>query len=320
MVVLVHMNFYFLGNPDRDELLSSPGATFWRVFAEYLCIPGVNIFVLISGWFGIKPSVRGICALLFQVLFYGVLIMGIGGAAGLNVPIRDSIKVLFFGSYYWFIPAYIGLYAFSPVLNSFIENTDPKTIRGILYSFFAIQSVYGWITNTGSYLYGFSFVSFIGLYILARYLHLYSKKLVSLSPSTYFTIFLLAVFLPAMYTFFAIRNDWPGFSLLYYTSPFVIVSAASLLLMFTQFKIQSKVINWIASSVFSVYLFHLHPIISPILKSICILLADRLGSFSYSLFAICLAVILVLVCVLIDKIRILCWERINNGVKRTIVE
>ena len=316
MVVLVHTNYHSLGDPNQNEILSSPGTALWRIIAEHICIPGVNIFVLISGWFGIKPSAKGICSLLFQVLFFGILLMGVGFLAGLNVPMLDSLKVLFFGAYYWFIPAYIGLFALSPMLNSFIENGDPKKIRGILYSFFAIQFIYGWITNSGSYLAGYSLISFIGLYLLARYLHQYSNKLVALSPFVCLLIFLLATLLPALYSFFAIRNDWPEFSLLFYTSPFVIIAAVSLLLLFTQLKIQSSIINWIAISVFPVYLFHLHPVISPFFKSLCMQLADNLSSFSYSLTAIFLAIIMLLACVLVDKIRLLCWKLLYNGMQK----
>lgn len=320
MVVLVHTNYYFLGNPAKNELLSSPGTTLWRVFAEHLCIPGVNIFVLISGWFGIKPSIKGICSLLFQVLFFGLLLMGVGFAAGLDVPIRDSIKVLFFGSYYWFIPAYIGLYVFSPVLNTFIENTDPKVIRSILYSFFTVQFIYGWLTNTGSYMSGYSLISFIGLYLLARYLHLYPNKLFTLSSSAFTTVFLLAALLPALYSFFAIRNGWPDLSLLSYTSPFVIVASISLLLLFARIKVQSSIINWIAISVFPVYLFHLHPVISPIFKSTMAQFAVSLSSFTYTIVAIFIAVTILLACVLVDKIRLLCWRPFFNGLKRIHVE
>lgn len=315
MVVLVHANYFSLGAPDKGAISVAPGSSFWRVFAEQLCIPGVNVFVLISGWFGIKPSIKGICSLLFQILFFGVLLMGIGFAAGIDVPMRASLKVLFFGAYYWFIPAYIGLYAFSPVLNSFIENTDPKQIRAVLYTFFAIQFVYGWVTNAGSYMAGYSFISFIGLYLLARYLHQYPTRLVSLPASRYFCVFLLATLLPAFYSFFAIINGWPDFSLLSYSSPFVIIASASLLLTFSRLKIKSGFVNWIAISVFPVYLFHLHPVIEPVFKSGMMRLAGSLSSIPYTLVAVCIAITMLFACVLVDKIRLLCWNPLYSMIR-----
>ena len=48
------------------------GASFVKAYAEQLCIICVNVFVLISGWFGIRPCVKGVLSLLFQVYFFPI--------------------------------------------------------------------------------------------------------------------------------------------------------------------------------------------------------------------------------------------------------
>ena len=70
MVLFLHSNFLSLGYVDKVISVE----TFWRVMAEQLCIICVNVFVLISGWFGIKSNLKGSFSLLFQVFFYGILL------------------------------------------------------------------------------------------------------------------------------------------------------------------------------------------------------------------------------------------------------
>lgn len=60
MILGLHANFLALGNVDASVVHNLGMQDFVRTFFECLCIVGVNVFVLISGWFGIKPSVKGI--------------------------------------------------------------------------------------------------------------------------------------------------------------------------------------------------------------------------------------------------------------------
>jgi len=314
MVVLVHANYYSIGAPDANAIIIAPFSSFWRIFAEQLCIVGVNIFVLISGWFGINPTIRGICSLFFQIVFWGLIIMAAGLFLNIPIPLRPSLKVLFFGSYYWFVPAYVGLFAFAPVLNSFILHSSPRQIRIILYSFFFIQAIFGWLTETGSYHAGYSFISFIGLYLLARYLNQYPNRFTSLPKRTYTFVYLAATLFPAIVSFYAIKYGFPNLSPIHYTSPFVILASLSLLLLFKRIEIKSSMINWIALSVFSVYIAHLHPVIDPIFRSFMVDLSEKMGTFSYTVSTLGIALTITVVCAAIDKIRITCWKGVYSGV------
>ena len=315
LVVLVHANYYSLGAPTREDILSSPYSSFFRVFAEQVCVPGVDIFILISGWFGIHPTRKGICSLFFQVLFYGVLIFLIGHIIDLHIPLRDCLKVFFFGGYYWFVAAYVGLYAFSPVLNSFVEHTPPKQIRSVLLAFFAIEFIFGWITDMGSYIQGYSFISFIGLYLLARYLRQYPDRFSSLAPIQYWGIFLVSSLIPAFLSFFGIAHNLPQFNPIHYSSLFVILAALALLLAFSKMHFSNRIINWIACSSFSVYLVHFHPIVIPHLKYGMVSLSDSMNCWTFAISAFGLALLFFVVCVLIDKIRITCWNIISCRIR-----
>ena len=51
---------------------------------------------------------------------------------------------------YWIVKAYLGLYLFAPVINSFIENASKKQVQIFLISFYLFQTVYAWIYHNGA--------------------------------------------------------------------------------------------------------------------------------------------------------------------------
>jgi surface polysaccharide O-acyltransferase-like enzyme len=59
MIVLLHCNNWMIGNVAAQDVTDNPYGSFWRILAQQICIVGANVFVMISGWFGIKPKVKG---------------------------------------------------------------------------------------------------------------------------------------------------------------------------------------------------------------------------------------------------------------------
>ena len=88
---------------------------------------GVILFVFISGYFGIKCTVNGICKLVGTIALYylPLTIYGMIEQGG-----DFDIKQLLFISYspYWFIKTYLYLYLFSPVLNNYLDKINNKDI------------------------------------------------------------------------------------------------------------------------------------------------------------------------------------------------
>lgn len=314
LVVLVHANYFSLGGIDRSDIITLPSSSFMRIFLEQLCIVGVNLFILISGWFGIKPTVKGAISLLYQALFYSILILAAGILIGIPIPKDEMKEVFYFSGFYWFIPAYLCLYVLSPILNSFIEHSTRNQLRQILITFFFLEFIYGWITNKASIDGGYSTLSFIGIYLLARYVNKYSNSLKSINPTIslgcYFTITLITTAI----AFFGIKYTGHGFSTLKYCSPFVISASLFLFLFFQRFSFKNKFINWVACSVFSVYIVHQNPMIIPFFKKTFKSAYESLDGFTYCIIAVCLAVLLCLVCAVIDKVRISSWKVIVSSV------
>ncbi len=170
MILIVHADFFSFGSVTTDDLNDNIISSTARLSFEMLSIGAVNVFVMISGWFGIKASVRGFFNFAFQCIYF---ISGIYAIALLFGIAEFSPRTLFeniFVNCGWFIKAYIGLYLLSPLLNMFLEKADKQHIRNFIILFFLFEFVYGWIGNTSFISQGYGTLSFIGLYMLARYL------------------------------------------------------------------------------------------------------------------------------------------------------
>ena len=116
-IVLYHIMLYFIYPASQD--------VFFKSIQLWLHIGVIN-FVLISGFFGIKPSIKGLVKLLSIFLVYSIpeIVYGIS----LAVSFKDMIKSLLVISHthYWFIRTYLFLYLISPILNLWIKKANIK--------------------------------------------------------------------------------------------------------------------------------------------------------------------------------------------------
>ena len=178
VAMLMVMVCHAIGYVNETDLAGTAGVA--KLAVSQLCLVCVNVFVMISGWFGIKASLKGAAKLLFQVWFLALLCFSVFAALGLPVSFKkDLLPYLLFGYGYWFVVSYLILYVLSPVLNAFAEKASKKEFRWVLIAFFAAEFVFGFLLDAGHFDYGFSPLFFIGLYLLARYTRLYPDKLFS---------------------------------------------------------------------------------------------------------------------------------------------
>lgn len=190
LVLLVHADFFSLGAPSASDCVNAPVDSSLKVFFEAISIACVDIFVCLSGWFGIRPSVRGFSNFVFQCLFWLVGLYIITLLIGTSTFSIQGIKGCFaLTKLNWFIKAYILLYILAPVLNAFVEKASQTEFRNVLVAFFVFEFIYGWIFSgsTQHIQGGYSTISFIGLYLLARYVRLYQPSISLKSKRFYIT-------------------------------------------------------------------------------------------------------------------------------------
>lgn len=311
LVLVVHADFLPLGNPGYEDFETNPINAFTRTFIESLALVCVNVFVLISGWFGIKSSLKGFCSFIFQCIYFqfGLYIAAV--LTGISPLKISGIVDCFIPN--WFILAYIGLYLCAPIINKFIEKSSKKEIEIFLIGFYCLQTVYGFTGFAEFFNQGCSPFSFIGLYILAKYIKVYWADKLS---SWGLAIYLLCAILNS--AGFYIKSLLPRFfDLTSYINPLVILGSVGLLLFFNGLNLKfNKTINWIAKSAFAAFLLHFNtniflPLYVPTVR-------DLYASFSGigCVSVIFLFIIIVFGCaVLLDQPRRWLWGLIAGKIE-----
>lgn len=258
MILGLHVNVYALGAPTHEQTLLDPLPSFARCAFEMICIIAVNLFVMISGWFSIRFKTKGLAKYLFQCFFIITLMYAIGITLGYtNLSLRGILECGALVGNAWFVTAYLALYILAPLINAFCEKATEKQLRWVLILFYTYQTIYGNLFPGASYFVGgYSTFSFLGLYLLARYLRLYGQKIVRYSKPIYLwsTVgLILWYYLPLL-----LNNPYISGLAIMYTCPLNITAAAGLLLWFANKKPRAnRTINFVAASVFTVYLCHM---------------------------------------------------------------
>lgn len=309
LILLYHANTFSLGECTRDDCVNDPAGSMIRLFWNSLCCIGVNLFVMISGWFGIKPTLKGAFSLLFQVWFYCSLILCVFWGLGIPVETKWILKMFFFGSAYWFINEYLVLYVFSPVLNAFINNSSVILVKNVLIAFFILEIGLGWMIQFSGFGGGYYAIHFFGLYLLMRYVRLYGGKIKALPKWSYLVIYLACSIIPALGAFYGRVYFNYGFGQVHYSSPFVILAALAIFLLFLRLEFKNKTINWLAASALAIYLVHVNPIVIPYYKGMILNIYNNTNEFHFFIAAFFVSFIIGILCMVFDKIRILIWNK-----------
>ncbi|MBR6478326.1 MAG: acyltransferase [Lachnospiraceae bacterium] len=150
---------------------------------EALSIGAVNIFMLISGYFLIHSEFKWkrLAEIILQVLFYSVgayLVLYF-----LGITLYEEKNVYYVLQYvlpihmdvYWFITAYVVIYALLPVISAGVKALPEKTLRGVILLLLVyecvIKSILPVVLETDSK--GYSVLWYLIMFLLGAYFRLY---------------------------------------------------------------------------------------------------------------------------------------------------
>lgn len=322
LVLMVHANFLAVGAPTAADIVAAPVDGSVRVLVQSLSICCVNAFVMISGWFGIRPKWRGAGSLIFQSLFYAVGIYAVFVATGLAPLTPDGALTSLTLDDYWFVKAYLLLYLLAPVLNAFADKASRRQLGRFLIGFFAFEFLYGWLFPgaTGYLAQGYSPLAFMGLYLLARYVNLHRPHWAGLAARHDFAIAAaIVVGVTALYVvppLAGIPHTGAGGRCLSYLSPTTIVLSLFLLLGFSKLRLRSRFANWLGASSFAIYLIHTHQCLGDHYIALCRHLRALFPGTSYWAALLPILAGIFLASVLIDQLRLRAWKRLWAWVEK----
>ena len=257
-VIVVHLDGASLGLPTPGSIkhLTLPDA--WRIIVESLTIVGVNCFTLISGYFGIRASVKGLVRFTLICMFYSV---GIYTAVAIIRPETFSIAewieswMVFTHTYLWYVPAYFILYLLSPMINAAIGTLTPNRFT-LWLALFIIANVWcGWCWGASFNPTGYTPFQLIMMYLIGRWLalklpHMEHRKRLILGAGGYIfgvtATALLALWMEPVKVYA-------------YNAPWVILSSVALFMFFASLRLRSTAVNTLARGAFAAYLIHKNP-------------------------------------------------------------
>lgn len=285
-------------------------------FFRSFTIVAVNVYVLISGYFGIKLNMKKLWNINMMVTVYSMLFLIFSLWIGFHeFALRKDILYLFpvITKQYWFITIYFVLCFLSPFLNLYIEKANKKNLENLLLTLFGCFC----LLPTLSFLLdfpsitadaGYGIVNFCFLYLLGRYIRLYYVR----HYSKYFYLIGYGITAIALCIFQLSYSYILGFSftsLLSYDTFFVLVGAIFLFMFFREIKIKKKWINYAATFCLSAYVIHIHPLtFSYLFKDL--LKVQNYEGWNYAVLLIVLPIIIYLICMGIEVIRRCCSDAI----------
>ncbi len=279
---------------------------------------GVNIFILISGYFLIsseKVKLDKLFKLILQILFYSIIIYIIFVCLGIeSFQVKSFFHNLLGYPVWWFARSYLILYLIHPYINKLLNGMDKKAhLKLVLYStlvFSIIQTIVVLPFDDGD------IVWFIHLYVAGSYIKKYNplsnvkfNKLFGTAILIYLFSFitviildLVSVHIKALLTFETYLFEMETIT--------AFLIAVFMFLAFSRLNIGfSKFINIVASSTFGIYLIHDNEIFRKFLWGTLFKTAtysDTLLLIPYSLLVI---IIVFVVCSVIELIRIYVFEK-----------
>lgn len=219
---------------------------------------GVPVFILISGYYGIRLDAKKMIKLDLMLVFYcwiGLALQYVWGTAGaLGGAAKLSYLLPVIGRYSWYFTCYFALAFLSPFLNEFVEKLSRENFKRLLVTMLVIFSgittfFFFDITQDG----GKGIVNMVLLYLIGRYLGMYK------SQAQYRTGKLVGIFLlvgginaacnGALYLLTGtMQNRFARDNTL-----FTIVESVCIFLIFRSFHFENPLVNTVAKYVPAVF-------------------------------------------------------------------
>lgn len=315
MVIIVFHHFSIHGGFSWEaDSITIPH--FWYNFIIMGGKIGVDVFILISGYFLIKSNspvfnLKRILKLLAQVFFYSVSLYCIFAILGMNtIGIKSLIRYLFpiTFSCWWFASAYFALYLIHPFLNKLLLGIDKKTYQNLLVLMIICWSVIP--TFTKSSFQGNSLIWFVTLYAVAGYARIYGFNPAFKAKHYFFfgIVFTALTYLTSV-IFMTLGSKISFFSgvITYFYEQdkiTVFLISLSLFMAFTSLKMNyHKWINKLASATFGVYLIHDNNFVRPWLWLGVFKNAEYQNTILLIPYSILVVLIVYICCTLIDLFR-----------------
>lgn len=252
-----------------------------------------------------------------QAFFYSIVIYAVLGVISDSITLPAMVKygMVISQKIYWFVTAYLLMYAVSPFLNCAVRSMGRKMhllCCVILLGIFSVAHNLIYISDFGNVLGGSSFLWFCILYIVAAYIRLY-VPVVCQHKGKWLAAYGICALMIAVERFVAYAVTPLLFGRVFLESFFYAnnsimntVAAISLFMAFRSMEIKNdwlqRIIRFAAPLSFGVYLIHDHPAVRELLWRYLntTAFADSPWMLPYALLCV---LVIFLTCILVERLR-----------------
>ncbi len=255
------------------------GVNIFANIMEAFCITGLNAYVLLSGYFLSRGKVKisRLFSLICQVYFYTIMISVAMMIVGTYVLRQQNsmyklVEYLFpiSSEHYWYVTAYVIMYALAPVMNVGVEKLTKKQLQAVILSlltwFCFVKSVVPVLFPTDKF--GYDYGWFICLYLITAYIRKYGIALFDSAKKSAIVFFVCFMINAAMsVSLYYVNYNWGGFvhfSEVPFNHNFIVTLLGSLGL-FSFFRFYrmregklADLVRFLGPLTFGVYLVHMH--------------------------------------------------------------
>lgn len=317
IVIISHYNVHGFNNIDIKNI--SFNLYLIKIFPVG-CVAN-HIFILLTGYFTIKSHInyKKIIGLIIEMTFYSLILYLFTIITNINsfniINFIKSLFPIFFGQ--WFIIYYILLCIITPFVNKFVSSISKTEYKKLIIVLILMLILIPSFTNNK-----WEFTKhdyFLLDYFLGGYIRLYGLNRFEKKSKKYLFLF-CAMWILSVIVFIKI-GELTNFTKLINNASYLIRKnysfvvfglAFSLFLLFKAIKIkENKFINYISSSVLGIYLIHDNPFIRNWLWNEFWPNSNYFFSNFLVIHAIVKILIIFIICLIIDKTRILFFKRIE---------
>ena len=215
-----------------------------------LCITGVNLFILISGYFGIKLTWKNLLTLVSTIAFYNIVSIAYKWSLTKippDISIIKSFLVPLRESRWWFINCYFNLMLLSPIINIALNKATDRQFKYFVGVLLFLSCISGFCFGNSINQNGYNTFHIVTIYVLGGAIRKFNLP-ARLSTKKLLVIYFLCTLSLFICTFKIM------YKCTFYNNPLVIASAVCLFCLIAKLNFRSKAVNYISSFMLPIYL------------------------------------------------------------------
>ena len=281
---------------------------------------GVVVFVMISGYYGIRRSWKGVLKLILMVAFYNLL--GLLAAHFLySQPFESSqlLRIVLPISHggYWFITSYVILYLIAPYVNIVLQGLSKKEYWIYLGILALLVCYLGGIHDVKA-CDGRGILAFVLSYSIGFFIHRFYPPGVKfpVAGNHPFALYVAVCIVIYLLVAFAPEKVSKGVNYLSfgYNEIGLYIMSVLLFLSFQKMRIRSRIINYAALSTLAIYLIHENKFINElVVYRNYETLSNWFGGGAWGqlVFHLLFCLAVTIACIAIDQIRLLFFKAVK---------